>query len=67
MKIIHIEVEKIEGKKDTTKNFIPDLAQEEWECENDFCRNINNYLTHYCLSNYNFSCLIRRLNITLIY
>lgn len=42
----------IQEKKNGSLNFIPDLAQEEWECENEFCRNINSYLNHYCLSNF---------------
>jgi len=45
--------QQAEEKKDNSRNFIPDLAEEEWECENEFCKNVNSYLTHYCLSKNN--------------
>ena len=48
-----IQYVTIEDKKDNSQNFIPDLAEEEWECENEFCKNVNSYYTHYCLSKFN--------------
>ena len=40
------------NKKTLKENWQPDLPDEEWECENDFCKNINSHNTHFCLSIY---------------